>query len=163
MFQYDKIYYGRYNCVTNPTIYDQNPLFIILELKGNGTCIACNLHWIGSSLRSRFIQVLIEMRKKCINESMFRLLYRTIKYNPQLSFALCSIRKYYLRNMTNVKEVPSEQWGYLTNLTASLYRARYLQKNVMNTSHIIQRKRVNPSVAPRFPNYPNYPKAPQVT
>jgi hypothetical protein len=158
MFKYDTIYSGRYTCTTNPHVFDQLPLFVVLEIRGQ-TMLACNIHWIAGALRPKFMQVLCEMRKKCINESMFRLFYRMVKYNPQLNFALCSVRKYYMRNMTNVREVPSEQWQMITNLTASLYRARYMVKSGFHADlHVVQRG------ARQYPNQPPRPpqKKPQV-
>jgi hypothetical protein len=137
MFKYDTIYYGRYTCTTNPHIYDMYPLFLPLEIKGR-TMICVNLHWIPGALRNKFVQVIIEMRNKCINESLFHLWYRTIKFQPPLHFALGAIRKYYMSNMTNVKIVP-DTWEMLT-ITSTLYKARYMQKSSFNPQQRIVQK-----------------------
>ena len=141
MFQYDKIYYFRYTPINLQAIhiYDQYPLAIMMDIRGPVT-LGLNLHWIPGPLRNKMVQVLAEMRKKCINESLFRLWYRNIKYNPPLHFALQAVRKYYISHCTNIKET-TEAWEMLT-LTHSLYKARYLQRSVYNPQqHIVQKGR----------------------
>lgn len=139
MFTYSKIYYFRYTPIdlNKIHIYDQYPLAIPLEIRGN-ISLCLNLHWIPGALRNKMIQVICEMRNKSINENMFRLWYRNIKYNPPLHFALGAIRKYYNSHCTNIKEVPDE-WETLT-ITSALYRARYLQRsNYTPQRHIVQK------------------------
>jgi hypothetical protein len=140
MFQYDKLYYFRYAPVTIQTIhiYDQLPQVIPLEIRGS-IMLGVNLHWIPGVLRAKFIQVIIEMRNKCITESLFHLWYRTIKYQPPLHFALGAIRKYYMSHCSMVKEIPQDQWDTLT-LSWSLYKGRFLQRSVYNPQqHILRR------------------------
>ena len=139
MFQYNNVYYYRYTPVTLGTIhiYDQYPLMIPLEVRGQ-VMLGVNLHWIPGPLRAKFVQVIIEMRNKCINESLFHLWYRTIKYQPPLHFALGAIRKYYMCHCTNVKIVDQDNWDTLT-LAHSLYKARYLQRSTANpNNHILK-------------------------
>jgi hypothetical protein len=139
MFTYNNVYYFRYAPATIEKIhiYDQYPLVIFLEIKGQ-VALGVNTHWIPGPLRAKFIQVILEMRNKCITESLFHLWYRTIKYTPQLSFALGAIRKYYLSHCSNIKIIPQEQWDTLT-LSHSLYKGRYLQRSNYNPQrHIIR-------------------------
>lgn len=145
MFLYSKIYYFRYNPVHIQTIhiYDQYPLVIPLEIRGS-VMLGLNLHWIPGALRNKMVQVIIEMRNKSINENLFRLWYRNIKYNPPLHFALQAIRKYYVTHCTNIKIVP-EPWELIT-ITSMLYKARYLQRSVYQPQrHIVQKgRRIRP-------------------
>ena len=136
MFSYNNIYYYRYTCVTSPNIFDMYPLMIPLEIKGS-VMLGLNLHFIPGALRARFVQLIVEMRNKCINESLFRLWYRTIKYQPPLHFALAGVRKYYISHCTNVRMIPNDQWETLT-LAHSLYKAKYMKKSLYNPQqHII--------------------------
>jgi len=138
MFQYDKIYYFRYTPIdlNKIHIYDQYPQVIFMDIRGQ-TALGINLHWIPGALRYKFVQVIIEMRKKSINESLFRLWYRTVKYTPPLSFALQSVRKYYVSHCTNIKEVVN--WEMIP-YTQVLYKARYLQRSTFNpAAHIVQK------------------------
>ena len=143
----------RYVPVTISTIhiYDQNPFWIPLEIRGQ-IALGLNMHWIPAPLRLKFIQVIIEMRNKCINENLFHLWYRTIKYQPQLSFALQAVRKYYVSHCSNIKIIPQDQWDTL-NLTQSLYRPRFLQRSGFNPQqHILQRNRGirKPTIRPQL-------------
>jgi hypothetical protein len=138
MFTYNNVYYFRYTCVTHPHIFDQFPLMIPLEIRGP-ICLGINLHWIPGALRAKFVQVIVEMQRKCINQSMFRMWYRTIKFQPPLHFALGAIRKYYVAHCTNVRMVPQDQWDTLT-LAHSLYKARYMQKSGYNPQQHIQQR-----------------------
>jgi hypothetical protein len=143
MFQYNNVYYYRYVPVTLGTIhiYDQFPLVIPLEIKGQ-IMLACNLHWIPGVLRRKFVQVIVDMKRKCINQSMFHLWYRTIKYQPPLQFALQAVRKYYMSRCTNVKLIDQNHWDMLTVVSGSLYKARYLQRSKHDvTRHILRDNR----------------------
>ena len=151
MFEYSKIYYYRYYPKTIGTIhiYDMYPLMIPLEIKGI-TMIGINLHWIPGPLRNKMVQVLVELRKKSINENMFRLWYRMIKQNPALSFALVAVRKYYLAHCSSIKVVDS--WEQLTYISNSLYRARYMKRSAFTpTRHIVIKSKYHPQqqVAPQ--------------
>lgn len=139
MFTYSNIYYMRYTCVTSPHVFDQLPLIIPLEIRGPHM-IAINLHWIPGALRSRFVQLIVEMQRKSINQNMFRLWYRMIKYQPQLSFTLSAIRKYYISHCTNVRMIPQDQWDTLTMVSQSLYRARFMQRSGYNPQQHIQQR-----------------------
>lgn len=143
-FEYSKIYYFRYTPIdlNKVHIYDQYPQVIFLDIRGN-TALGINLHWIPGALRYKFVQVIIEMRKKSINQSLFRLWYNVIKYNPSLNFSLQAIRRYYIGHCTNIKVI--EAWEMIP-YTQILYKARYLQRSTYNpAAHIVQKgARVRP-------------------
>lgn len=143
-FEYSKVYYFRYTPVHIETIhiYDQYPQVIPLEIRGT-IMLGVNLHWIPGPLRYKFVQVIIEMRKKCINENLFHLWYRTIKTNPPLNFALQAVRKYYISRCTNIKVIDSIE---MIPYTQVLYKARYLQRSAYQPqTHIVQKgKRQRP-------------------
>lgn len=143
MFLYNNIYYYRYTPVTigEIHIYDQYPLMLPLEIRGQ-ICLGINLHWIPGALRRQFIQVVVEMKRKCINESLFHMWYRTIKYQPPLHFALVAIRKYYMSHCTNIRTIDQNHWDMLPVVSASLYKARYLQRSQHNPQrHILRDNR----------------------
>lgn len=137
-FEYSKIYYFRYTPIdlNKIHIYDQYPQVIFMDIRGV-TALGINLHWIPGALRPKFVAVINEMKKKAINESLFRLWYRTVKYNPPLQFAMRAIRRYYISHCTNIKVVGV--WETI-RYTQALYRARFLKRSAYNpAAHIVQR------------------------
>jgi hypothetical protein len=145
-FEYSKIYYFRYTPIDLQKIhiYDQYPQVIFLDI-GGLSALGINLHWIPGALRPKFVEVINEMKKRSINESLFRLWYKTIKNNPSLSFSLAGIRRYRISNCTNVKVVGV--WETI-RYTEVLYKARFLERSQAmkpRKRHIVQKgKRMRP-------------------
>lgn len=110
--------------------------------------IGLNMHWIPGPLRVKMINVIIEMNHKSINERLFRLWYRNIKYNPALHFALVAVRRYYLSHCSNVKIIEQDKWESLPFISQSLYKARFMQRSVYNpVQHI---KRAGRAITPQI-------------
>jgi hypothetical protein len=166
MFTYNNLYYMRYMPVGYAILpmYDQFPLWIPLEIRGN-IALGVNMHWIPGPLRQKTIQLIIEMRNKCINERMFRLYYNLIKFNPNLQFMKIAIRKYYMSHCSNIKIISPDQWDSLVFTAHTLYKARYMQKSGYNPSqHIFKRGRaLNPQVNARPPKPQTQQQAPLAT
>lgn len=145
-FEYSKIYYFRYTPIdlTKIHIYDQYPQVIFMDIRGS-SALGINLHWIPGALRPKFVEVINEMKKRSINENLFRLWYRSVKYNPALNFSLDAIRRYRISNCTNIKVV--SVWETI-RYTEVLYKARFLQRSQALTprkQHVVQKgKRMRP-------------------
>lgn len=143
MFTYNNLYYYRYmpQGYMKLHIFDQFPLVIPLEIRGQ-IMLGVNLHWIPGPLRQRTIQLIIEIRNKAINQNVFRIWYRMIKYNPPLQFMKIAVRKYYISHCSNIRIIPPQQWDMLPYTHAQLYKARYMQKSAVTpTRHIMKRGR----------------------
>lgn len=110
-FKLTKIYFFRYNNpVTNPHIWDKAPLIIPLSID-NRNILGCNIHWVPPIFRKRFVRVVIELtglaEKSKRLKKLARIVYEYFKSGP-LHFAMMGLRKYNIRRITSLVEIPFE-------------------------------------------------------
>ncbi|NCP97707.1 hypothetical protein GW796_05630 [archaeon] len=129
MIEYSKIYYGKYfpRGFGKLHIYDSKPLFLPLRIIGR-SMIVMNLHWIPGPLRYKLCLLLKNIYDRTEPKEAFRVTYQLLKNNPALVFTMPAIRRYYLNGLSNLIEIPGENWEDLPLLSNSKYRARYLKQ-----------------------------------
>lgn len=129
MFEYSKIYYGKYfpRMYGKLKIYDSQPLFLPLRIIGS-SMIVSNLHWCPGPLRYKFCLLIKNLYERTEPKEAFHMTYLMLKTNPALSFMLTTIRRYYFSGVSNVVEIPGENWNELPLLSNSKYRAKFLRR-----------------------------------
>jgi len=133
--EYKHMYYFRYNNpVTIKTIhiFDKAPVIIPLDIKSR-TMLAINIHWLHPAVRQEFIDLIMDlfdrkyMTSKGLKFSVARVFYMQIKKVKRLQWAMKAIRRYRIDRITNLTEIPQEQWDDI--LQTKRYRARFARRS----------------------------------
>lgn len=114
----NKIYSFSYNNpITKVHKWDTRPLVIVMGLmyeKTGKQMLTVNLHWLPPAYRKQFWDYIVSswkfLRLRRMENSLPLLIYTDIKNNVELSPAKAAIRKYLIKNVRNIKEVPEEHF-----------------------------------------------------
>lgn len=124
----DSIYAFRYKDPATKKrleVWDTAPLIIPLDITSK-SLLAVNLHWIPSKYRQDFVDYLMQYFKqgKVGGKRMkrTRLYYNFVK-SGKIRWAMVAIRRYHLSRITDIKEVPRDQWPKVLNIRS--YRAKF--------------------------------------
>jgi len=101
--------------------YDENPLDIILDIKGNDMwCI--NLHFIPRPFRETLYKMVVKLNKQRIkNDKRFVLSYQDIKEFLVRNSLQMSIKRYKINRITNLKYIKGSEVKYAMSLPSEKF------------------------------------------
>ncbi|NCP97778.1 hypothetical protein GW796_05995 [archaeon] len=121
--------------------YDKNPLIFVLDIQ-EPYLLAVNVHWIPKNHKFKFLEDLQEIMGKTIGRGKkrqrFKLVYTMLKKRPYKA-GILAVRKYIIKNITGIKEVPQEKWNYVLGIdryTADIRRKSNMYKKKKGPSFL---------------------------
>jgi hypothetical protein len=106
-------------------VWDKAPLVMPLWVSGK-LMLGVNVHWIPSGLRRHFIGLLLKVSKYLDAQGKIkyfpRLYYEQIA-KGKFDFAKGAVRKYYVKRMTTIYQIPPEIWERI-NPSVGKFKAR---------------------------------------
>ena len=112
---YNKLYYFRYKATLEGQlhVYDKTPLIFIIDFRPT-SILGVNLHWIPKKDRIEFFDNVLEIMEKTHKvgrrKERMRLTYELLK-KPKFKSGIQAIRMYYLKGMTQIKDVNEAEWN----------------------------------------------------
>lgn len=98
--------------------FDHNPLIFVLDIQGD-YLLAVNVHWIPKNHKFKFLVDLQDIMGKTVGrgkkKQRFKLIYTMLKKRPYKA-GILAVRKYLVKNITGLREVPKEKWDYVLGI-----------------------------------------------